>query len=182
MRLLSFPTLALLLAASGLDAQAHDPQAHAGHAQHASGYAELMERDIKALSAEDVEGLLAGAGMAQALPAELNGWAGPRHVLEMADMLGLTEEQRAGVQAVFDEMDREARRLGAEVVEAERELDRYFLESDPSPQGLAQLTTRVAELRGQLRFTHLKAHLQTNPLLTEAQRAHYQMARGYRGG
>ena len=182
MRISSLLPIALLLAASGLGAQTHDPQAHAGHGQHASGYAELMERDIKALSAEAVEGLLAGAGMQQALPAELNGWAGPRHVLEMADMLGLTSEQRTGVQAIFDEMEAEAQRLGAAIVEAERELDRYFLESTPTVQGLAHLTERIGALRGALRFTHLKAHLETNPLLTDAQRAHYRTARGYTGG
>jgi hypothetical protein len=55
----------------------------------------MVGRRIKALSAEDVDGLLTGRGLALARAAELNGYPGPMHVLEHADALGLTGEQRA---------------------------------------------------------------------------------------
>jgi len=167
-------TLALLLPA-GLQAQ-HD------HGAHASPYTDFGDRDIKALSAEETEGLLQGMGLQMALPAELNGYPGPRHVLDMASMIGLSDEQRDAVQAIFDEMQRDAQRLGAEIVEAERDLDRAFLEKEIDEARLGVLVGNAARLRGELRLAHLRAHLQVYPLLTEEQREHYDMARGYGGG
>ena len=46
-------------------------------------YAGQEAREIKALSAEELGDLLAGKGLAKA--AELDGYAGPAHVLELAD-------------------------------------------------------------------------------------------------
>ena len=40
--------------------------------------------DIKSLSQDDQSALLAGRGMGLARPAELNGYPGPAHVLELA--------------------------------------------------------------------------------------------------
>jgi hypothetical protein len=50
--------------------------------------------------------------MSLALAAELNGYPGPRHVLELGEQLGLTEQQRAGVQRLFDDMTAEVLPLG----------------------------------------------------------------------
>ncbi len=46
---------------------------------------------IKALSAEQIADLRTGRGMSFALAAELNGCPGPRHVLKLAEQLGLTD-------------------------------------------------------------------------------------------
>ncbi|MGH7485986.1 MAG: hypothetical protein ACREMY_10365, partial [bacterium] len=48
----------------------------------ATPYAGQQSREIKALSQEEAAGLLAGKGMGFAKAAELNGFAGPAHVLE----------------------------------------------------------------------------------------------------
>lgn len=74
------------------------PDAHAG----SNSYAEMQARANKALSAEQIDGLSHGKGMGMAMPAELNGYPGPRHVLELASQLGLSEEQRARTQALFE--------------------------------------------------------------------------------
>ena len=42
------------------------------------------------------------AAWASALAAELNGYPGPSHVLELADKLELSTEQRASMQRLFD--------------------------------------------------------------------------------
>jgi hypothetical protein len=45
------------------------------------------------LSDEQIADLRAGRGMALALTAELNGYPGPLHVLDLADQLALTATQ-----------------------------------------------------------------------------------------
>jgi hypothetical protein len=61
----------------------------------------MQTRPIKALSEQQVADLQAGRGMGLALPAELNGYPGPAHVLELADKLGLSADQRASVHPSF---------------------------------------------------------------------------------
>ena len=65
-----------------------------------SPYAGMPTRAIKALSDQQIADLRAGRCMGMALPAELNGYPGPAHVLELADKLELTPDQRASVQAL----------------------------------------------------------------------------------
>src|SRR5262245_62315440 len=61
-------------------------------------YAGYEQRPIKALSREQIADLKAGRGMGLALAAELNGFPGPIHVLELAERLQLTVEQRSAVE------------------------------------------------------------------------------------
>jgi len=76
----------LMLAASALaGAQDHHP------------YAGQHERSVKALSDDEIKQYLAGAGMGYAKAAELNGYPGPMHVLELADKLALSAEQRDAI-------------------------------------------------------------------------------------
>ena len=153
-------------------------QGHEGHGE-ASPYAELQARDIKALSAEEVEALLLGDGMGFALAAELNGYPGPKHVLELADSLRLTGEQRRRMDALMQRMQDRARALGRELVEGERALDRAFAAGSIDAPGLEEAVGRLARLRGDLRTVHLAAHIITADLLTEHQRHLYQRLRGY---
>jgi Spy/CpxP family protein refolding chaperone len=155
-------------------------QDHGSH-DHTSPYVDLQGRDIKALSPEEVENLLAGEGMGFALPAELNGYPGPRHVLDMAPMLGLTSDQRAAIQQIFDDMQATARELGAKVVDGERELDRAFAAGTITPEELGRRLEGLARNRSALRQAHLEAHLRLRPILTEDQRRAYERARGYGG-
>jgi hypothetical protein len=69
-------------------------------AQAQAPYAGLQMRPIKALSEQQVADLSSGRGMGLALAAELNGYPGPSHVLELADKLDLTTEQRARPGAI----------------------------------------------------------------------------------
>lgn len=55
---------------------------HSGHPQGQS-YSGYASREIKALSPAQIEDLRTGRGMGLALPAELNGYPGPLHVLEL---------------------------------------------------------------------------------------------------
>ena len=78
-------------------------------------------------------------------------------------------------------MQTRARELGAEIVDRERELDRAFAAGTVTEDDLVSLLAEIGARRAQLRGVHLRAHLEVTPILTEAQRAHYDMARGYGG-
>ena len=156
-------------------------QAQAHSHDHMSPYSGFMDREIKALSPEEMAGLLDGEGLGMALPAELNGFPGPMHVLEMRDMLGLTDEQKSEIQSVFDDMQSRARALGRDIVELERELDIGFAEGTITETRMIELLEAIGEKRAHLRAAHLRAHLEVTPLLTESQRQHYSRARGYGG-
>lgn len=150
----------------------------AGCAAH-SPYADLESRAIKALSAEETENYLSGKGMALALAAELNGYPGPLHVLEFADELELSETQREKTARLFAAMQKEARALGAKIVAKEKELDALFSQKLADEESLRRTTAAVAALKGELRFTHLKYHLKTIPVLNGGQIAKYGGLRGY---
>lgn len=157
------------------------PTAAAAQA-HPSGYAEGRSTQVKTLSLAEVDQLLAGAGMGMALPAELNGYPGPRHVLELADSLALTPGQRSGVEAIFQRMEEAAKALGARVVEAEKDLDVLFAEGRATPETLAAGLKAAEALRAELRRVHLAAHLETKPLLSVHQVHIYGRLRGYGNG
>lgn len=146
-------------------------------------YAGQQERSIKALSEDDLAALRKGegTGMAKAKAAELNGYPGPMHVLQLAAQLGLTESQQRDVQEIFGRMSAAAKPLGAELIERERTLDELFAKGDISPDRLAAATADIAELQGRLRAVHLAAHLETRALLDPDQIARYQQLRGYGG-
>src|SRR5690349_20851759 len=95
---------------AALTAHAAVAQDHAmdhGAPSAVSPYAGLETRPVKALSEQQIADLKAGRGMGLALAAELNGYPGPAHVLELADALGLSDEQRARTKALFDGMKAE---------------------------------------------------------------------------
>jgi hypothetical protein len=144
-----------------------------------SPYAAHAGSSIKALAPDELAGYLDGAGMGFALAAELNGYPGPRHVLELADSLGLDADRRAAVQAIFDAMNSEARQLGAAVVAAEATLDSAFAEGRITDADLEDQVLRAGILRGRLRLAHLRAHLAVVALLTPAERQAYARLRGY---
>jgi Spy/CpxP family protein refolding chaperone len=142
-------------------------------------YAGQQTRQIKALSNDDVAALLKGEGMGFAKAAELNGYPGPKHVLDLADRLKVTPDQRQQIEAIFDKMSAAAKPLGAELVDRERTLDRLFQKSEITPDRLAQETAAIGDLQGRLRSVQLSAHLETRALLSADQITLDEQLRGY---
>src|SRR5713226_1932454 len=97
-------------------------------------YAGMQARSIKALSDQQIADLRAGRGMGLALAAELNGYPGPSHVLELADKLDLSSDQRVQIQRLFDSMKAEAVPLGSKLIEQESNLDRQFATHAITPE------------------------------------------------
>src|SRR5437660_4697834 len=142
-------------------------------------YAGMQTRSIKALSEQQMADLSAGRGMGLALAAELNGYPGPVHVLELADKLDLSPDQRASIQRLFDSMKVEAVPLGFRLIEQEADLDKQFAGHTVTPEMLRSSTAAVAATQGILRETHLKYHLFTAGVLSPGQMQRYAELRGY---
>jgi len=151
-------------------------------AQSQQPYAGLEARSIKALSDQQIAHLKAGRGMGLALAAELNGHPGPMHVLELADSLDLSGQQRAKMQELFAAMKAEAVPLGERLIAQEAELDKQFAGKTITPASLAAATEAIGTTHATLRRTHLKYHLFTIEVLTPAQLQHYAELRGYKTG
>jgi Spy/CpxP family protein refolding chaperone len=116
-------------------------------------------------------------GLAKA--AELNGYSGPAHVLELAAQLELTSEQKTKTEALFETMQARAIMLGKELVQEERALDCLFASRTVSSETLENVLARIGRLQGQVRRVHLDAHLKQTALLTSAQIDKYDRLRGY---
>src|SRR6516165_12752857 len=101
-------------------------------AQPQQPYAGLEGRAIKALSEQQISDLRAGRGMGLALAAELNGYPGPLHVLELADQIELSDDQRQRVRQLYDAMKAEAVPVGETLIAHESALDRAFAEGSIS--------------------------------------------------
>jgi hypothetical protein len=144
-----------------------------------SPYAGEELRSIKSLSEQEIESLQVGNGMGFAKLAELNHYPGPKHVLELADHLVLSPSQSASTQSLFDEMQRKAVSLGKQLLHAELRLDREFGKGSISPQMLKSALLEIGELRAQLRYVHLEAHLRQRQLLSPEQISKYDAVRGY---
>jgi hypothetical protein len=144
-----------------------------------SQYAGEERRSIKALSEDETAALLSGQGSGFAKAAELNGYPGPAHVLELAIKLGLAPDQLAATQALMSAHRRRAQQIGAELVAAEKDLDALFAERLAGTASVDQATLKVAVLQGRLRAEHLKTHLLEHAILTPAQVEQYARLRGY---
>jgi Spy/CpxP family protein refolding chaperone len=158
---------AIACAAATVAAQPHQP------------YAGMQHRAVKALSDAEIADLRAGRGMGLALPAELNGYPGPIHVLEHADALKLTAEQRGRTQALYEAMKAEAIALGERLIAQEAALDRAFAARTITAQTLSETTAAIGATQAALRAAHLRYHLAQVDVLTPEQVKRYAELRGY---
>lgn len=172
----------LVVAAGSLAlASAAAAQDHSGHAG-MSGMAQPAAVPASAASAasmmnytpeERAQGLREGRGMGLAKPAEGNGYPGPRHVLEVADQIGLTAEQRARTQQLFDTMRGEASRLGTDLLAKEAELNRIFRDHQATPVLLRKTAQAIGQTEAELKIVHLRTHLAMMDILTPEQVSRY---------
>ncbi|HEY7999492.1 MAG TPA: hypothetical protein VIE87_11780 [Pseudolabrys sp.] len=144
-----------------------------------SPYAGMQMRSVKALSDEQVADLKAGRGMGLALPAELNDYPGPSHLLELSDKLELSAGQKTRIRQLFDSMKAEAVPLGVKLLAQETTLDQQFAGHYVTPESLKEATTQIGLTQAELRNTHLKYHLQTIQILSADQMRRYSRLRGY---
>jgi hypothetical protein len=141
-----------------------------------------QDQVIRGLTDQEVSGLRQGLGMGRARAAELNGYPGPRHVLDLAraGQLSLTPEQARTAQHLFDGMAREAQRLGDLILREERSLEAEFRSGRIGEADLYARARRIAALEGELRAVHLRAHIEMRAALSAPEVQRYDVLRGNR--
>jgi hypothetical protein len=149
-----------------------------------SQYAGQETRGIKALSQDDIDGLLSGAGTpfgGMAKPAELNGYPGPRHVLDAIETseLEVSDEQKNKISNLYEEMKQEAIDLGKLIIDIENEIDKAFVNKTITEEFLERGVAESADAYSKLRVVHLKYHLYMVDILTPEQVTQYNDLRGY---
>jgi hypothetical protein len=160
----------------------HGPATHRKPGAHQqSPYSGLERRSIKALSDEQIADLVVGRGLGLALAAELNSYPGPVHVLELAEALALTPEQRSRTKNLLDNMKAETIPIGKRLIAFERDLDLLFAERKITPEVIDEVTARIAAAQGELRAAHLRYHIDMAALLSSEQVVRYAELRGYSG-
>jgi len=150
-------------------------------ADNVSPYRGQMNTAIRGLSEHEVSDLRQGRGMGRARAAELNGYPGPRHVLDavQAGELTLTPEQTRNAEQLYDGMVHEAQRLGAQILREEQNLEGEFRGRRISESDLRTRTLRIASLEGERRAVHLRAHIQMRAALSAPDIQKYNAIRGY---
>ncbi len=142
-------------------------------------YAGEEKRTIKSLSEKDIGQYLSGAGMGFAKAAELNHYPGPKHVLELADTLGISTGKKRDLEKIYAEMKTAATDAGKQIVENEKVLNDAFAAGTISINQLENVTKKIGVLQAKLRFIHLRAHIVTRNLMTKHQIHLYDQLRGY---
>ena len=152
-----------------------------GTAMSQQPYAGLQARSIKTLSEQQIADLNAGRGMGLALAAELNGYPGPIHAIELAEQLRLSPDQVNRLKSLFEAMKAETIPLGATLISQERSLNEDFASHTVTPASLEGNTQRIGATQAALRAAHLRYHLSTVAILSSEQVAKYNELRGYKG-
>ena len=171
MRAMSLMVCLAIVGPTPVLAQEHEHSPYAGH----------ETSEIPSLSPKELADLRGGAGMGLARAAELNHYPGPKHVLELADSLGLSSEQREQVSRIREDMLGLAVELGVRIIEAERALGLRFRHGHIDSVAVREATADIGLLHGELRYRHLAAHLATREVLTPGQIEAYDRLRGYDG-
>ena len=144
-----------------------------------SKYVGQEHRNIKSLSPDDIKELKRGGGWGLAKAAELNGVPGPAHILEMAEKINLTDEQKRKIQKIYNDMKVEAVALGEQLIRLELELNSGFSNGTINKILLDKSVREIEKVRAKLRLVHLSTHLKTPNILSNEQIILYNELRGY---
>lgn len=165
MRALTFLLLSCIITQSAL---AQDPAAEADATE---------TRAVSSLTPQQIHAYREGRGMGAGRVADANGYPGPMHVLELAEVLELSDEQRAATAALMSAMKAEAGQLGKQLIAREQALDQQFVDRSVDGESLKVALMEIGELQARIRLAHLNAHIDQRALLSETQLESYSKSR-----
>jgi hypothetical protein len=144
-----------------------------------SPYADHIGNEVRGLKQAEIDGLRNGGGMGFALAAEANGWPGPLHALELSAELALSAAQEEALRAMRASMLEQAVPLGEEVLAAHKRLEDAFRSGNMTEERLREDVAALEGLYAELRFVHLRTHIEAYDVFTPHQRMEYMRLRGY---
>jgi len=127
----------------------------------------------------DRQSLLNAEGMGLASYAEMNGYPGPKHVIELKEQLGLTTDQLKKTEGLVKGVELSGKLTGQEIVREEEELYKLFEGATANDRTVRAGVERIGKLRGELRFIHLQAHVKMKQILSGNQIQRYNELRGH---
>lgn len=125
----------------------------------------------------DKEALLKGEVMGQTLIADISGFPGPKHALDMKDELGVSRDQIKKIEDLLNGIDVSAKLKGEDIVIAEDELYDMFDAGIATEKNVRAKVLEIGKLRAEFRFIHLQAHLKMKQILSPIQMARYKEIR-----
>jgi hypothetical protein len=142
---------------------------------------EPVQGPTRGLTPDEIRALQEGQAMGLGRAAEFNGYPDPARVLEAAraGKLDLYADQRGAIERVQAAAKDKARLLGQEILAREAALEGDFRAGLIKEAELARQVEDIARKLGELRLTHLRAHLLTAALLRPEQIEDYYQFRGY---
>ncbi len=121
-------------------------------------------------------------GQAYSAAAERSTYPDPQSVLDMADILNLTETQRLQMRGLQQRLQGEATALGRQIAELEKRLHRLFADDSIDQERINGLSARIGELEGRQRAAYLQAHLEAKALLDAEQILRFAQIRANSAG
>jgi Spy/CpxP family protein refolding chaperone len=118
-----------------------------------------------------------GEGGGMGMLAEMYGYPGPKHLLDIHDSLRMGPGQVQRIANLYDEMRAAAAGKGQMIIVKEEELEDLFGSGRADEPTVRKLASEIGRMRGDLRAVHLTAHLKAWGLLTEEQRTRYKAIR-----
>lgn len=93
----------------------------------------------------------------------------PKNVLELWEALNLTSEQLGKIKGIYDRLNQETKKLNNVVNEKEKTLNKMLPGKLEDENKLRELVMEIATLYGELRFSRIRANIETAALLTPEQ-------------
>ena len=125
----------------------------------------------------DRDELLKADDAGQAQYADVNGFPAPKHLLDLAKELQLSDAQKKSLQTIYVGMRSRALELGKRIIGIEEELHQAFQEGLVSEKSVRDDTEQIGKLRGRLRAVYLNANMKAKDVLTNAQIESYKKLR-----
>ena len=129
------------------------------------------------LTKEEVNAYLTGGSLDFDRVAEINHFPNPKRVLEIKNLLTLNRAQKNRSTISYKLMRKYAIKAGRKIVRKENQLNFLFQQPKVDLKAVKKLVNEIAVLKGELRFTHLKARVNQKSYLTDEQITTYLLNR-----
>jgi len=98
----------------------------------------------------------------------------PKNVLEQWEGLNLTAEQLGKIKGIYDKLAQESDKIYRAINEKETELNELLKGTQAEEKKLRALVMEIAALFGEMRFTQIRANIETAAVLTPGQLERYK--------